>query len=66
MCDEYYSRMTHDEALHAIREATEGAIAELKRLNTEKRVVYDRLFHDLEVAKIRDLERKIAGGKTEK
>lgn len=54
--------MTPNEAIVAIQKLTEETVAELKRLNAEEQAIYDRLFHDLEAMKVRELEAEIMGG----
>lgn len=54
--------MTPDEAIAAIRKLAEESVAELKCLNAEEQAIYDRLFHDLEAMKIKEVEAAIASG----
>lgn len=54
--------MTPNEAIAAIRKLAEEAIAEIKRLNAEEQAIYDRLFHDLEAMKVKEVEAEIMGG----
>ena len=54
--------MTPDEAIAAIRKLAEETIAEIKRLNAEEQAIYDRLFHDLEAMKVKEVKAEIMGG----
>ena len=58
--------MTPDEAIVEIQKLTAETVAELKRLNAEEQAIYDRLFADLEVLKIKEVEEKIAKGNDKK